>query len=92
MGRLNITEGFAHSSDTFFYQMAQRLGIERLAYWAHQLGFGAQTGIDLPGEAAGIVPTNQWKQDTFGQPIFPGEVLQAGHRPGLRPGHAAPDR
>ena len=58
--------------------MAQRLGIERLAYWAHQLGFGAKTGIDLPGEVPGIVPTNQWKQDTFGQAIFPGEVLQAG--------------
>jgi penicillin-binding protein 2 len=77
-GRLNIRSGFAHSSDTFFYQMAQRLGIERLAYWAHQLGFGAKSGIDLPGEVPGIVPTNQWKQDTFGQPIFPGEVLQAG--------------
>ena len=77
-GRLDIRSGFAHSSDTFFYQMAQRLGIERLAYWAHQLGFGAKTGIDLPGEVPGIVPTNQWKQDTFGQPIFPGEVLQAG--------------
>ena len=77
-GRLNITSGFAHSSDTFFYQMAQLLGIERLAYWAHQLGFGAKSGIDLPGEVPGIVPTNQWKQDTFGQAIFPGEVLQAG--------------
>ena len=77
-GRLDIRSGFAHSSDTFFYQMAQRLGIERLAYWAHQLGFGAKSGIDLPGEVPGIVPSNQWKQDTFGQAIFPGEVLQAG--------------
>ena len=54
------------------------LGIDRLAYWAKQFGFGAPTGIDLPGEASGIVPTNQWKQDTFGQPIFPGETYQAG--------------
>ena len=77
-GRLDIRSGFAHSSDTFFYQMAQRLGIQRLAYWARQLGFGAKSGIDLPGEVAGIVPDNQWKQDTFGQAIFPGEVLQAG--------------
>jgi penicillin-binding protein 2 len=77
-GRLDIRGGFAHSSDTFFYQMSQRLGIERLAYWARQLGFGAKTGIDLPGEVPGIVPDNQWKQDTFGQAIFPGEVLQAG--------------
>jgi penicillin-binding protein 2 len=77
-GRLDIKMGFAHSSDTFFYQMAQRLGIQRLAFWAHQLGFGAKSGIDLPGEVSGIVPDEQWKQDTFGQAIFPGEVLQAG--------------
>ncbi len=77
-GRIAIKRGFAMSSDTFFYQMAQRLGIERLAFWARQLGFGAKTGIDLPGEVPGIVPDNQWKQDTFGQAIFPGEVLQAG--------------
>jgi penicillin-binding protein 2 len=77
-GPLNIIEGFGHSSDTFFYQVSQMLGIERLAYWAKQYGFGAKTGIDLPGEVKGIVPTNQWKQDTFGQGIFPGETLQAG--------------
>jgi penicillin-binding protein 2 len=77
-GRLDIKMGFAHSSDTFFYQMAQRLGIQRLAFRAHQLGFGAKSGIDLPGEVSGIVPDEQWKQDTFGQAIFPGEVLQAG--------------
>jgi penicillin-binding protein 2 len=89
-GRLDIRSGFAHSSDTFFYQMAQRLGIERLAYWARQLGFGAKSGIDLPGEVPGIVPTNQWKQDTFGQAIFPGEVLQAGIGQGSTP-RPAPD-
>jgi penicillin-binding protein 2 len=77
-GRLTIEQGFAHSSDTFFYQVAQRLGINRLAYWARQFGFGAPTGIDLPSEASGNVPTNQWKIDTFGQPIQEGEVLQAG--------------
>ena len=77
-GPLTITEGFGHSSDTYFYQLAHRLGIERLAFWARQLGFGSPTGIDLPFEAAGLVPTDQWKMDRFGQPIYPGEVLQAG--------------
>jgi len=77
-GKINVVTGFAHSSDTFFYQVAQMLGIQRLAYWARQFGFGAPTGIDLPGEVAGIVPDEQWKQDTFGQAILPGEVLQAG--------------
>jgi len=77
-GPLTITEGFGHSSDTYFYQLSDRLGMERLAYWAEQLGFGSATGIDLPFEAAGLVPTNKWKMDRFGQPIYPGEVLQAG--------------
>jgi penicillin-binding protein 2 len=77
-GPLTIKEGFAHSSDTFFYQLSQRLGIARLAHWARQYGFGQTTRIDLPAEAAGLVPTDQWKLDTFGQTVFPGEVLQAG--------------
>jgi penicillin-binding protein 2 len=77
-GAINVQTGFAHSSDTFFYQVAEMLGIQRLAYWARQFGFGAPTGIDLPGEVAGIVPDEQWKQDTFGQAVLLGEVLQAG--------------
>jgi penicillin-binding protein 2 len=77
-GRINVKTGFAHSSDTFFYQVAQMLGIQRLAYWGKQFGFGAPTGIDLPGEVAGIVPDNQWKQDVFGQTMLPGEVVQSG--------------
>ena len=77
-GACNIYCGFGHSSDTFFFQMAGKLGIDRLGYWAKQYGFGAPTGIDLPGEVSGIVPTNQWKQDVLGAKIFPGETYQAG--------------
>jgi penicillin-binding protein 2 len=77
-GPIPIKLGFAHSSDTFFFQLAGMLGIERLAHWAKNFGFGAPTGIDLPGEVAGIVPTNAWKEEQFGEPIYPGEVYQAG--------------
>ena len=77
-GMCNIICGFSHSSDTFFYQAAAMLGIDRHGYWGHQYGFGARTGIDLPAEAAGTVPTNQWKLDTLGLPIYPGEVYLAG--------------
>ena len=77
-GPCTIMCGFAHSSDTFFFQLAGMLGIDRLAHWASQYGFGAPTGIDLPGEVAGIVPTNAWKQQALGASIFPGEVYQAG--------------
>jgi len=77
-GACDIYCGFGHSSDTFFFQMAGKLGIDRLGYWAKQYGFGAPTGIDLPGEVSGIVPTNRWKQAALGAPIFPGETYQAG--------------
>jgi penicillin-binding protein 2 len=77
-GPCDIYCGFGHSSDTFFYQVAGMLGIDRLAYWARQYGFGAKTGIDLPGEVGGIVPDNAWKQEVLGARIFPGETYQAG--------------
>jgi penicillin-binding protein 2 len=77
-GACNIRCGFGHSSDTFFFQVAGMLGIDRLAYWAKQYGFGQRTGIDLPYEARGIVPSNQWKLDAMGLPVYPGEVYQAG--------------
>jgi penicillin-binding protein 2 len=77
-GRCNIYCGFGHSSDTYFFQVAGMLGIDRLGYWGKQYGFGSPTGIDLPGEVSGIVPTNQWKQDVLGAPIYPGETYQAG--------------
>jgi penicillin-binding protein 2 len=77
-GPCDIYCGFGHSSDTFFFQVAGMLGIDRLAYWAHQYGFGAPTGIDLPGEAPGIVPSNAWKMELNGQEVFPGETYQAG--------------
>ena len=77
-GACNIFCGFGHSSDTFFYQMAGKLGADRLAKYAHEYGFGKPTGIDLPNEVSGIVPSNKWKQDALGAPMFGGEVYQAG--------------
>jgi len=77
-GMCTIMCGFGHSSDTFFYQVAGMLGANRLGYWAHQYGFGKPTGIDLPNEASGIVPDDSWKMQTLGQPMFPGETVQAG--------------
>jgi penicillin-binding protein 2 len=77
-GMCDINCGFGHSSDTYFFQVAGMLGADRLAYWARQYGFGSPTGIDLPGEVSGIVPSNQWKIDALGQPMFAGETYQAG--------------
>jgi penicillin-binding protein 2 len=77
-GPCDIYCGFGHSSDTFFYQVAGMLGADRLGYWANQYGFGKPTEVDLPGEVSGIVPTNAWKQEELGAPMFAGETYQAG--------------
>ena len=77
-GPLNIISGLAHSSDTFFYQLSLRVGKDRLAAWAHDYGFGAKTGIDLPNEGTGVVPDDQWKLLNTGQPMYDGDVMYAG--------------
>lgn len=77
-GACDIYCGFGHSSDTYFYQVADMVGMDRLAYWARDFGFGAPTGIDLPREVAGVIPTDAWKRETLGLPMYPGEVVQAG--------------
>ena len=86
---MNIVQGISFSSDTFFYQLSELLGgplqkwdpnvaINNLAYWARQYGFGEATGVDLPGEATGIVPDTAWKKTNRAEIVNPGEVLLAG--------------
>jgi penicillin-binding protein 2 len=77
-GPLNITEAFARSSDTFFYQMAVHLGVDRLATWAYELGFGEQTEIELPNEAAGIIASTEWAHSQGRTGVYTGELAQAG--------------
>jgi penicillin-binding protein 2 len=77
-GPLNMVEAYAKSSDTFFYQMAVALGVDRLGYWANQLGFGERSGIRLPGEAAGIIASREWARSQGREDVFTGELAQAG--------------
>ena len=77
-GRLDMVDAFAVSSDTFFYQMAIETGIDPLAEWAHDLGFGERTGIRLPGEAAGTIASTAWAREQGRSGVFTGEVAQAG--------------
>jgi penicillin-binding protein 2 len=77
-GPLSIVDAYAKSSDTFFYQMAVGLGVDRLGSWASQLGFGERSGIQLPGEAAGTVISKAWAQSQGRPDVFTGELAQAG--------------
>ncbi|HET7685696.1 MAG TPA: penicillin-binding protein 2 [Candidatus Limnocylindria bacterium] len=77
-GPLDITDAFAVSSDTFYYQMAIKLGVDRLGAWAEKLGFGHPTGVRLPGETGGIVASTRWAQSQGRPGVFTGELAQAG--------------
>jgi penicillin-binding protein 2 len=77
-GPLAMVDAFATSSDTFFYQMAVHTGIDPLARWANDLGFGELSGIRLPGEEAGIIASTEWARAQGRAGVFTGELAQAG--------------
>ncbi|VBB08838.1 Hypothetical protein LUCI_4119 [Lucifera butyrica] len=77
LGRLNLADAITWSSDPVFYELGRRLGVDRLASYALTFGLGQKTGIHLPGEVAGNVPTEEWKLKTYGEPWYPGESLIA---------------
>lgn len=65
-GPLTLREGLAQSCNVFFYTMgAEYLGINKIADYAHRFGYGELTGIDLPGEIKGLVPTPEWKEEVY---------------------------
>ena len=77
-GPLSIVDAYSKSSDTFFYQMAVGLGVERLGRWAEELGFGQRSGVRLPTEAAGTVISKEWAQAQGRPDVFTGELAMAG--------------
>jgi penicillin-binding protein 2 len=74
-GRVNLREAVKTSCDVFFYEVAQRLGIERIAEAARRFGLGSAPEIGLAGVARGIVPDEQWKLSRYGQRWAQGETL-----------------
>jgi penicillin-binding protein 2 len=77
-GQVDMRKAITVSCDTFFYGLAQDLGIERLSGFVSHFGFGRKTGIDLKGELGGLLPTPAWKQKRWKQPWWPGETLIVG--------------
>lgn len=77
-GTLDMHGGIQHSCDVYFYEMARRTGIDAIADMARRLGLGQLTGVDLPGERPGLIPTRAWKKATLGHPWTQGETLITG--------------
>jgi penicillin-binding protein 2 len=77
-GFVDLAKGVYQSCDVFFYTLAEKLGIERIAKYATMLGLGQKTGIDLPQEASGVMPSEEWKWRNFKQKWFAGETISVG--------------
>jgi penicillin-binding protein 2 len=74
-GPVDIHNAIPFSCDTYYYQLGDRLGIDRIAKYATEFGYGQKTGIDLPGEQAGLMPSAQWLMKTYHHRWYPDETL-----------------
>jgi penicillin-binding protein 2 len=74
-GSLSIVDGIAHSCNIYFYTLGKDLGIERFNKYMQKFGLGEKTGIDLPAEAIGTIPSTQWKKREVKEIWFPGDTI-----------------
>ncbi|GAB4346688.1 MAG: penicillin-binding protein 2 [Gammaproteobacteria bacterium] len=77
-GPVDLSAAIVQSCDVFFYELALEMGIDRIHDYLSGFGFGERSGIDLLGEAAGLMPSRAWKRRTRNLPWFPGETLITG--------------
>ena len=77
-GETNLTKAIVESCDVYFYDLALALKIDRMESYLGRFGIGKPTGIDIRGEATGLLPSKAWKQKTYRLPWFPGETLITG--------------
>jgi penicillin-binding protein 2 len=77
-GAVDLPKAIYQSCDVFFYTLAEKLGIDRIAKYATALGLGQKTGIDLPNEVSGVMPSEEWKIRNFKQKWFAGETISVG--------------
>ena len=74
-GEMNLIQGIRNSCNIYHYQVGKKMGIDEISRYAKMLGFGAKTGIDLPGEKTGLVPNPQWKREVRKERWQPGETI-----------------
>ena len=74
-GSVDMTRALTESCDVYYYHFGEKMGIDRIERYARACGFGAPTGIDLPHEKSGLVPSKAWKRRRFGEPWVRGESL-----------------
>ncbi|MCL5438578.1 MAG: penicillin-binding transpeptidase domain-containing protein [Patescibacteria group bacterium] len=77
-GWINIVDAIKRSNDIFFYKSAEMVGIDKMSFMANKFGLGQKLGIDLTGEEKGLVPTEEWKKETIGEPWYLGDTYHYG--------------
>lgn len=77
-GNMDMVQAIAQSCDVYFYEVARRIGVDRIAEMARRFGLGAATDVGLPGERPGLIPTEAWKRATRGEPWHQGETFNVG--------------
>ena len=74
-GSMNLANAIRNSCNIYFYNLGHLMGIDTIARAAEGMGLGRRTGVDLPGEKDGLVPSTEWKKRTLGTPWYPGETI-----------------
>jgi len=77
-GPVDVVRAIARSNDIFFYKLADKIGIDKLSNFAKTYGIGNTLGIDLPGEASGVLPTEEWKKKNIGEDWYTGDTYEYG--------------
>jgi len=77
-GHVELRKALRESCDVYFYKLAERLGVDRIAAYAKRFGLGAPLGVGLDNEKGGVIPTQDWKLKRFGKKWFQGETLSVG--------------
>ncbi|UKA10794.1 penicillin-binding protein 2 [Photobacterium damselae] len=77
-GSVNIYKAIEESVDTYFYQVAYDMGIDRLSTWMNKFGYGEYTGVDIHEESKANMPTREWKQARYRQPWYQGDTIPVG--------------
>lgn len=77
-GWADMGSALEQSVNTYFYQLAMNMGIDRMHDYLAQFGFGSPSGIDIPGEGRGLLPSREWKLAALNEPWYPGETVIAG--------------
>ncbi|MCX7135655.1 MAG: penicillin-binding protein 2, partial [Proteobacteria bacterium] len=77
-GMVDMYKSIVVSCDTYYYMLANDLGIDNISMFMKQFGFGSRTGIDITGESAGILPSQEWKMKRFRQKWYAGETISVG--------------